>query len=106
MAHLVSYIYIFSAALFILSLKWMNSPVTARRSVLAGEIGMLMAIAGTLLAFKVFNWEWILAAFFIGTSRCRSGPRCPTPAGRWPPRWWERPNFTGPTSSMRFCPPS
>ena len=68
MAHLVSYIYIFSAALFILSLKWMNSPVTARRSVLAGEIGMLMAIAGTLLAFKVFNWEWILAAFFIGTA--------------------------------------
>jgi NAD(P) transhydrogenase subunit beta len=68
MAHLVSYIYILSSALFILSLKWMNSPVTARRSVLAGEIGMLMAIAGTLLAFKVFNWEWILAAFFIGTA--------------------------------------
>jgi NAD(P) transhydrogenase subunit beta len=67
-AHLVSYIYILSSALFILSLKWMNSPVTARRSVLAGEIGMVMAIAGTLLSFKVFNWEWILAAFFIGTA--------------------------------------
>jgi NAD(P) transhydrogenase subunit beta len=64
----VSYIYILSAALFILSLKWMNSPVTARRSVLAGELGMLMAIVGTLLAFKVFNWEWILTAFFIGTA--------------------------------------
>jgi NAD(P) transhydrogenase subunit beta len=68
MAHIVSYVYILSAALFILSLKWMNSPVTARRSVLAGEIGMLMAITGTLLSFKVFNWEWILAAFFIGTA--------------------------------------
>ena len=68
MAHMVSYVYILSAALFILSLKWMNSPVTARRSVLAGEIGMLLAIAGTLLSFKVFNWEWILAAFFIGTA--------------------------------------
>ncbi len=68
MSHLVSYIYIISSALFILSLKWMNSPVTARRSVFAGEIGMAMAIAGTLLAFKVFNWEWILAAFFIGTA--------------------------------------
>ena len=68
MAHIVSYVYILSAALFILSLKWMNSPVTARRSVLAGEIGMLMAIVGTLLSFKVFNWEWILAAFFIGTA--------------------------------------
>jgi NAD(P) transhydrogenase subunit beta len=68
MLHLVSYIYILSSALFILSLKWMNSPVTARRSVLAGEVGMLMAIAGVLLSFHVFNWEWILAAFFIGTA--------------------------------------
>ena len=68
MLHLVSYIYIVSSALFILSLKWMNSPVTARRSVLAGEVGMLMAIAGVLLSFHVFNWEWILAAFFIGTA--------------------------------------
>jgi NAD(P) transhydrogenase subunit beta len=68
MLHLVSYIYIVSSALFILSLKWMNSPVTARRSVLAGEIGMLMAIAGVLLSFHVFNWEWILAAFFIGSA--------------------------------------
>jgi NAD(P) transhydrogenase subunit beta len=68
MPHLVSYIYIVSSALFILSLKWMNSPVTARRSVLAGEVGMLMAIAGVLLSFHVFNWEWILAAFFIGTA--------------------------------------
>jgi NAD(P) transhydrogenase subunit beta len=68
MPHLVSYVYILSAALFILSLKWMNSPVTARHSVLAGEVGMLLAIVGTLLSFKVFNWEWILAAFFIGTA--------------------------------------
>ena len=68
MAHLVNYIYLVSAALFILSLKWMNSPVTARRGVFAGEIGMLMAITSTLLAHEVFNWQWILAAFLIGTA--------------------------------------
>ena len=68
MASLVNYIYIVSAALFILSLKWMNSPASARRSVFAGEIGMLMAITGTLLAHEVFNWQWILAAFLIGTA--------------------------------------
>ncbi len=62
----VGYIYIVSAALFILSLKWMNSPATSRRGVFAGEIGMLLAIAGTLLAFDVHNWTWIAAAFFIG----------------------------------------
>jgi len=68
MAHLVNYIYLVSAALFILSLKWMNTPVTARRGVFAGEIGMLLAITGTLLAHAIFNWQWILAAFFIGTA--------------------------------------
>ncbi len=68
MAYLVHYVYIVSAALFILSLKWMNSPVTARRGVFAGEIGMLMAIVGTLLAHQVFNWQWIFVAFLIGTA--------------------------------------
>jgi len=68
MAHLVNYIYIVSAALFILSLKWMNTPATARRGVFAGEIGMLMAVTGTLLAHHVFNWEWILSAMLIGTA--------------------------------------
>ena len=68
MGHLVNYIYICSAALFILSLKWMNSPVTARRGVFSGEIGMLMAVTGTLLSHQVFNWQWLLAAVLIGTA--------------------------------------
>jgi len=68
MSHLVHYIYIVSAALFILSLKWMNSPVTARRGVFAGEAGMLLAIAGTLVSQHVFNWQWVFAAFLIGTA--------------------------------------
>src|SRR5438552_12617487 len=68
MEHLVNYIYIVSAALFILSLKWMNTPATARRGVFAGEIGMLLAISGTLMAHEVFNWQWILAAMLIGTA--------------------------------------
>jgi NAD(P) transhydrogenase subunit beta len=68
MAHLVNYIYIVSAALFILSLKWMNTPVTARRGVFAGEIGMLLAVVGTLLGHDILNWQWILAAFLIGSA--------------------------------------
>src|SRR5436305_14322576 len=67
MGSLVHYIYILSGALFILSLKWMNSPVTARRGIFAGEAGMLMAIGGTLIEHHA-NWEWILAALFIGTA--------------------------------------
>jgi NAD(P) transhydrogenase subunit beta len=40
--------YLIATALFVLSLKWLSSPVTARRGVWAGEVGMLLAIAGTL----------------------------------------------------------
>ena len=32
----------------------------------AGEIGMLMAIVGTLLGHQILNWQWVLAAFLIG----------------------------------------
>jgi len=64
---LVNYIYIVSAALFILSLKWMNSPASARRGVRAGELGMVMAIGGTLLNHH-HNWQLMLGAFFLGTA--------------------------------------
>jgi NAD(P) transhydrogenase subunit beta len=64
----VNYIYIVAAALFILSLKWMNSPATARRGVIAGEIGMLLAVSGTLLRHEVLNYQWIFIAFFLGAA--------------------------------------
>ena len=67
MGSLVNYIYIVAGALFVLSLKWMNTPATARRGVFAGELGMLLAIAGTLVGHHN-NWEWILAAFLIGSA--------------------------------------
>jgi NAD(P) transhydrogenase subunit beta len=58
--------YIVAAALFILSLKWMSSPATARRGVFAGEIGMALAIIGTLLRGNM-EYQWILVAFVIGS---------------------------------------
>ncbi|HEX3747177.1 MAG TPA: NAD(P)(+) transhydrogenase (Re/Si-specific) subunit beta [Bryobacteraceae bacterium] len=66
--HPGSYLYIVAAGLFILSLKWMNTPATARRGVFAGEAGMIIAVVATLVMNHIFNWEWILAAFFIGTA--------------------------------------
>ena len=35
-------LYMLAAAGFILAIKWMNSPATARRGVIVGEIGMLL----------------------------------------------------------------
>ncbi len=61
-------LYILAAVGFILAIKWMNSPVTARRGVIVGEIGMLLAVVGTLLRHEVINYEWILIAFFVGSA--------------------------------------
>jgi NAD(P) transhydrogenase subunit beta len=61
-------LYMLAAIGFILAIKWMNSPATARRGVIVGEIGMALAVIGTLLRFEVVNYEWILIAFFLGTA--------------------------------------
>ncbi len=61
-------LYILAAAGFILAIKWMNSPVTARRGVIVGEIGMLLAVVGTLMRHEVVNYEWIFVAFLLGSA--------------------------------------
>ncbi|MDP9147793.1 MAG: NAD(P)(+) transhydrogenase (Re/Si-specific) subunit beta, partial [Acidobacteriota bacterium] len=58
--------YLIASALFILSLKWMSSPATARRGVWAGELGMLLAIAGTLLHHGM-DYKWLVSALVLGT---------------------------------------
>ena len=61
MAHLVQYIYIVSAALFILSLKWMNSPGHGAARCVCGRdryaVGHHRHAA--CAASNVFNWEWV-----------------------------------------------
>ena len=37
--------YLAAAALFVLSLKWLSHPTTARRGVIAGALGMALAVA-------------------------------------------------------------
>ena len=59
--------YLIASILFILSLKWLSSPATARRGVWAGEIGMLLAIAGTLLHHGIVSYKWIAIALVLGT---------------------------------------
>jgi len=59
--------YLIATVLFILSLKWMSSPATARRGVWAGELGMLLAISGTLLHHGIVDYKWLAAALVLGT---------------------------------------
>src|SRR6266404_8847035 len=68
MENILPLLYLLAAASFILAIKWMNSPATARRGVVAGELGMLLAVVGTLLRREVVSYEWILIAFFIGSA--------------------------------------
>src|ERR1700732_1561319 len=65
---LLTLIYIVTAAFFILSLKWLSSPATARRGVRIGELGMLLAVIGTLLRHEVVDYQWILVALFVGSA--------------------------------------
>jgi len=59
--------YLAATALFILALIWMSTPKTARRGVRAGEVGMLLAIAGTLLHQEIVDYRWIAIALVLGT---------------------------------------
>ncbi|HEX3319527.1 MAG TPA: NAD(P)(+) transhydrogenase (Re/Si-specific) subunit beta [Terriglobales bacterium] len=65
--HIIEVIYLVASILFVLSLKWMSSPVTARRGILAGEIGMVLAIGGTLLHRGIVDYTWIAIALVLGT---------------------------------------
>jgi NAD(P) transhydrogenase subunit beta len=65
--NVIEILYLLASALFILSLRWMSSPATARRGVWAGEIGMLLAIGGTLLHHGIVDYKWIVVALVLGT---------------------------------------
>jgi NAD(P) transhydrogenase subunit beta len=59
--------YLIASVLFILGLKGMSHPETARRGMHLAELGMFMAIVGTLLHQEIISYEWIIAGLFIGS---------------------------------------
>jgi NAD(P) transhydrogenase subunit beta len=63
----IEIIYLVATALFIMALVWMRTPATARRGVRAGEIGMLLAIGGTLLNHNIIEYKWIAIALVLGS---------------------------------------
>jgi H+-translocating NAD(P) transhydrogenase subunit beta len=64
--HIIDLTYLIATALFILSLKWLSSPLTARRGVWAGEAGMVLAIVGTLLHHGL-TYKWVATGLVLGT---------------------------------------
>jgi NAD(P) transhydrogenase subunit beta len=54
--------------LFILGLKGLSSPETARRGNLLAAMGMLLAIVGTLFHQDIISYEWIIVGMVIGSA--------------------------------------
>jgi H+-translocating NAD(P) transhydrogenase subunit beta len=62
----LDFAYITAVILFILSLKFLSSPTTARMGVLAGEIGAALAVIATLFTPGLHEYRWILIPLIIG----------------------------------------
>jgi NAD(P) transhydrogenase subunit beta len=63
----IELLYLVASVLFILSLKWMSSPTSARHGIWAGEAGMLLAICGTLLRHGIVDYRLIAIGLVLGT---------------------------------------
>ena len=61
--YLIEASYFLASILFILGLRGLSHPETARRGMHLAEFGMLMAIIGTLLHQEIVSYEWIIAGF-------------------------------------------
>ena len=64
--HLIDFAYLVAIALFILALKWLSSPATARRGVFCGEIGTALAIVATFFNPELVQYKWIIIALIVG----------------------------------------
>ncbi len=60
--------YLVAASLFILGLKKLGSPATARNGNVMAAVGMLLAIVVTLLDQQVLNYQMILVGLAIGSA--------------------------------------
>jgi H+-translocating NAD(P) transhydrogenase subunit beta len=60
--------YVIASVLFVLSLKWLSSPTTARHGVLAGEIGAALAVGATLFNPELVQYKWVIISLIIGAA--------------------------------------
>ncbi len=66
MSHVVQLAAVAGTALFIFSLHWMNDPKTARRGVIAGVTGMVVAVAATWVQPEIVHHGWLVLAITAG----------------------------------------
>jgi NAD(P) transhydrogenase subunit beta len=61
-------LYFAASALFILGLRGLGHPETARRGMQMAQVGMLCAIIGTLLNHEIIRYEWIIISMIVGAA--------------------------------------
>ncbi|NOT37196.1 MAG: NAD(P)(+) transhydrogenase (Re/Si-specific) subunit beta [Saprospiraceae bacterium] len=72
-AHILEFIYLIASVTFMVGLKMLSKPDTARKGNLIAAVGMTLAIFGTIFLYKdaqgshLGNLIWIFAALVIGT---------------------------------------
>jgi NAD(P) transhydrogenase subunit beta len=59
--------YLAASVLFILGLKSLTRPESARRGMQYAAVGMLLAIVGTLLHHEILSYNWIVTGLILGT---------------------------------------
>ena len=67
MFELINFVYLLSAVLFMLGLKYLSSPATARMGNKLSMVGMGLAIAATLLNPDIASFKMIIVGIAIGT---------------------------------------
>jgi NAD(P) transhydrogenase subunit beta len=60
--------YLLASILFILGLRGMSHPESARRGMHLAEFGMAAAVIGTLLQREIISYEWIIAGLLLGST--------------------------------------
>ena len=66
--YFVEFSYLLASILFVLGLRGMSNPETARRGMHLAEFGMAAAVVGTLLQKEIVSYEWIIAGLLLGST--------------------------------------
>ena len=91
--------YLAASVLFIFGLRGLTTPDRARRGMQLAAVGMLLAVIGTLIDFRIVEFHWIFIGLVVGSAVGAAisiwMPMTAIPQrtaishafGRWPPRW-------------------
>ena len=65
--NIVNLCYVIAAIFFIIGLKRLSSPGTAKNGNRLASIGMLIAVLATVLGNNILGWEWIISSILIAS---------------------------------------